>query len=121
MALDSGAQQVRIATFDGEPLARLWQQRLRQEDIPCVVKSLGAGSGAWGGSSFVPHAVYVLVRDRRRAIGVIQGTDSPEYLLDMASDEAAERRAEGSVRFLLVAAVAVLAIATALAFLATVR
>ena len=82
MNLDGGIGQVWVATFDNEPLARLWQQRLQEEDIPCVLKSLGAGSGAWGGNSFLPHGLYVFSRDRQKAIGVIEGTDSQEYLVD---------------------------------------
>ncbi|MBI2856211.1 MAG: hypothetical protein HYX93_05125 [Chloroflexi bacterium] len=105
----SGADQVRLATFESEPLARLCQQRLREEGIPSVVRSLGAGSGAWGGSAFVPHAIYVMSRDRRRAVGVLAGTDSPEYLLDtgIAAEESPGRMSG----FLLAAAVTMLAIA----------
>ncbi len=82
MKTDGGIEQVRVATFDNEPLARLCQQRLQAEGVPCILKSLGVGSGAWGGSSFVPHGLYVFSRDRQKAIGIIKGTDSPEYLLD---------------------------------------
>jgi len=80
MNVDYGIEQVRVATFDNEPLARLWQQRLQAEDIPCVLKSLGVGSGAWGGNSFVPHGLYVFSRDRQRAVVVIRGADSQECL-----------------------------------------
>ncbi|MBF8266617.1 MAG: hypothetical protein HW388_125 [Dehalococcoidia bacterium] len=111
---------MRIATFDGEPLARLGQQRLQQEGIPCVVKSLGVGYGAWGGSAFVPHALYVLAQDRRRAIGVIRGTDSPEYLLD--SDAVVEDRRDRVVgRLLVAAAVAILGMAILAAIYTTLR
>ena len=82
MNVDYGIEQVRVATFDNEPLARLWQQRLQAEDIPCVLKSLGVGSGAWGGNSFVPHGLYVFSRDRQRAVVVIKGADSQESLQD---------------------------------------
>ena len=82
MNVDYGIEQVRVATFDNEPLARLWQQRLQAEDIPCVLKSLGAGSGAWGGNSYVPHGLYVFSRDRQKAIGIIKEADSQEHLQD---------------------------------------
>jgi hypothetical protein len=82
MNVDHGIEQVRVAVFENEPLARLWQQRLQGEDIPCMLRSLGVGSGAWGGNSFVPQGLYVFSRDRQRAIGFIKGTDSPEYLQD---------------------------------------
>lgn len=82
MSVDYGIAQVRIAVFENEPLARLWQQRLQGEDIPCVVKSLGAGSGAWGGNSYLPNGLYVFARDRQKAIEFIRGTGSPEYPQD---------------------------------------
>ena len=78
----SDTEQVKLTTFESEPLARLSQQRLQEEGIPSVVRSLGVGSGAWGGNVFMPHGLYVMSRDRHRAIGVLEGTDSPEYLLD---------------------------------------
>lgn len=79
---DGGIEQVRIVTCDNEPLARLYQQRLQEEGIPCVLKSLGVGSGAWGGNSFVPHGLYVFSRDHQKAIGVIEWTESPEHIPD---------------------------------------
>ena len=82
MNVDYGIEQVRVATFDNEPLARLWQQRLQAEDIPCLLKSLGAGTGAWGGNSFVPQGLYVFSRDRQKAIEVIKEADSSEHLQD---------------------------------------
>ena len=120
MTPSSDTDQVQVATFDGEPMARLCEQRLQQEGIPCMVKSLGVGSGAWGGNVFLPHAVYVLSRDRRRAIGIIRGTDSPEYLLE--SDVAVEHRRDGAVgKFLVAGAMAVLGIAVLAAVFATFR
>jgi hypothetical protein len=117
---DGGIEQVRVATFDNEPLARLSQQRLQEEGIPCVLKSLGAGSGAWGGNSFVPHGLYVFSRDREKALGVINGTDSPEYpvdssavvegTVDMDVREVREDRGQGVGGFLLTAVIIVLVV-----------
>ena len=128
MNVDYGIEQVRVATFDNEPLARLWQQRLQAEDIPCVLKSLGVGSGAWGGNSFVPHGLYVFSRDRKTAIGVINGTDSPEYLLDsgMAVEGAVdtwvrEGRGPGIGGLLLPAAMTFLVVAVLSAIYTTLR
>ncbi len=101
-------------------MARLWQQRLQEEGIPCVVKSLGAGYGAWGGNTSMPHALYVLSSDRLRAIGVIRGTDSPEYLLDFGAT-AEEEEGSRTGRFLLILAVAILGIAILAAISTTVR
>ena len=119
---DGGIEQVRIATFDNEPLARLSQQRLQEEGIPCVLKSLGAGSGAWGGNSFVPHGLYVFSRDREKALGVINGTDSQEYLVDSGAvvedTGTIEGRGQG-VGGLLLTAVIIILVVTALSAIYT--
>ena len=71
MEPDDSLDQLWIATFDNEPLARLSQERLMEQGIPSLLKSLGVGSGVWGGNSFVPHDLYVLARDREKALGLI--------------------------------------------------
>ena len=75
-------QQIRLTVFDNEPLAQLAEQRLHREDIPCVVRSLGAGSGGWGVATNLPHAIYVRADDQVRA----------RRVLDLAPAEVAERR-----------------------------
>ena len=67
---------VRVATFHGEPLARLWEQTLREEDIPCVARVLGAGPGALGQVSSMSYALYVDAGDEERA----------RYLLGSSAD-----------------------------------
>ena len=128
MSLDSGIEQVRVATFDNEPLARLSQQRLQEEGIPCVLKSLGVGSGAWGGSSFVPHGLYVFSRDRQKALAVINGTDPPESLLDSgavaegtADMGIVEGRGQGVGGLLLTAVLTILVVAALSAIYTTLR
>ena len=73
--------QVRLTVFENEPLALLAQQRLQQESIPCVVRSLGAGPGGWGVATNLPHAIYVNTADEMRA----------RQALDLAPAEMAER------------------------------
>ena len=63
-------RQVRLTIFENEPLARLAEQRLRQEDIPCVVRSLGAGPVQLG-AAYQPHAIYVKVGDEMGAREVL--------------------------------------------------
>ena len=43
----SGRKQVQLTVFDNEPEARMAEQRLFQEGIPCVTNSLGGGPGLW--------------------------------------------------------------------------
>ena len=75
-------KQVRLTVIDSEPLAHLAEQRLHQENIPCMVRSLGAGPGGWGVATNLPHAIYVRAEDEMRA----------REVLDLAPAEIAERQ-----------------------------
>ena len=79
--MGGGPRQVRLTVFGNEALARLAEQRLSQERIPCVVRSLGAGPGGWGVATNLPHALYVLAEEEMLA----------RQLLDIAPAEIAER------------------------------
>ncbi len=63
----SGQKQVQLTVFDNEPEARMAEQRLFQEGIPCVTKSLGGGPGLWGTAYNLPHGVYVHEEDAAQA------------------------------------------------------
>ena len=52
-----------LKTYDNEPTAFLAEQRLRQEGIPCLVRSLHGGPGLWGSAYNLPHALYVFPSD----------------------------------------------------------
>ncbi len=65
-------KQVRLTSFENEPLARLAEQRLEQERIPCLVRSLGAGPGGWGVATNLPHALYVKADDEMHARQVLE-------------------------------------------------
>jgi hypothetical protein len=65
-------RQVRVAVFEGEPLARLAAQRLQEAGVPCVVHSIGVGPGGWGMAANLPYAVSVLPADQRRAREVLE-------------------------------------------------
>ena len=121
MGQERNVEQVRIAVFDAEPMARLWEQRLRQDEIPCLVKSLGAGSGAWGGSSFVPCGLYVLAPDRDRASDLLRQAGLAGDLLEPAPGEATLRRGDGWGRSFVFAVVAVVVMAVLASLLATNR
>jgi hypothetical protein len=62
---------VRLRVFDNEPLARLAEQRLRQEGIPCWISSLGVGPGATGSAYYQPQALYVQQADEPLAREVL--------------------------------------------------
>lgn len=81
-------KQVRLTVFNSEPLARLAEQRLRQEDIPCVISSLHGGPGLWGSAYNLPHALFVFESHEMRARDV----------LDLVPMELAEREGSASSR-----------------------
>ena len=80
----SGQKQIQLTVFDNEPEARMAEQRLFQEGIPCITKSLGGGPGLWGTAYNLPHGVYVYEEDAMQARellgldadGVTPGNDS---------------------------------------------
>lgn len=65
-------ERVRLDVFQGEPLARLASQRLRDEGIPCMVRPLGVGPGGWGMAANLPYGVYILAGDEARAREVLE-------------------------------------------------
>ncbi len=73
--------QVRLTIYHSEPLAQLAGQRLRQEEVRCVVRPLGAGPGGWGSAANLPFAIYVRAEDETRA----------RQVLDLPPSEVAER------------------------------
>lgn len=66
-----GGKQVQLTVFDNEPMARLAEQRLRQEGIPCFIRSLGPGPGATGSAFLLPHALHVYQADEMLAREVL--------------------------------------------------
>ena len=69
---DNRRKQVRLTVFDNEPMARLAEQRLRQSNIPCLIRSLRGGPGLWGSSYNLPHDLYVYETDRVLAREVLE-------------------------------------------------
>lgn len=78
-------RQVRLLVLDNEPLARLWEGRLWEAGIPCIVRPIGVGA-AYGSPANVPHALYVREGDLTRAREVL----TPE--VDLPPLEVLERQ-----------------------------
>lgn len=85
MSRDRRRKQVSLAVFDNEPTARMAEQRLQLEDIPCVVRSLRGGPGLWGSAYNLPHDLLVYEDDQMRA----------REVLDIAPREILERERQG--------------------------
>ena len=104
----SGQKQVQLTVFDNEPEARMAEQRLFQEGIPCVTKSLGGGPGLWGTAFNLPHGVYVYEGDATRARELL-GLDADGVTPDDRSSRWSELRTGwGWVALILVIALTLL-------------
>jgi len=81
MSHELGRKQISLTVFENEPTARMAEQRLQQEGIPCVVRSLRGGPGLWGSTYNIPHDLLVNEEDEMRA----------RDILDVPPQEIAER------------------------------
>ena len=84
-------KQVQLTVFNNEPEARMAEQRLFQEGIPCVTKSLGGGPGLWGTAYTLPHGVYVYEEDAAQARELL-GLDVDGVAPDDGSSRESELR-----------------------------
>jgi len=87
----AGQNQIQLTVFDNEPEALMAEQRLFQEGIPCVTKSLGGGPGLWGSAYNLPHGVYVFQEDAKRARELL-GLNADGVSLGEGSSGGAEPR-----------------------------
>ena len=65
-------KQVSLRVFNNEPTARMAEQRLQMEGIPCLVKPLRGGPGLWGTAYNLPHDLLVYEENEARASEVLQ-------------------------------------------------
>ena len=69
--------QTRVWVFNGEPLARLWEDRLRQEGVPSVVKPMGLGA-TYGSPMSMPYGLYVRNGDASRVLEMLRAEGGDE-------------------------------------------
>ena len=65
-------KQVSLRVYDNEPTARMAEQRLQLEGIPCLVRSLRGGPGLWGTAYNLPHDLLVYEGDEARARDILK-------------------------------------------------
>ena len=65
--LETERKQVSLRVFNNEPTARMAEQRLQMEGIPCLVKPLRGGPGLWGTAYNLPHDLLVYEENEARA------------------------------------------------------
>ena len=71
MCLKTERRQVSLRVFNNEPTARMAEQRLHMEEIPCLIRPLRGGPGLWGTAYNLPHDLLVYEEDQVRASEVL--------------------------------------------------
>ena len=71
MCPETERRQVSLRVFNNEPTARMAEQRLQMEGIPCIIKSLRGGPGLWGPTYNLPHDLLVYQEDQGRASEIL--------------------------------------------------
>lgn len=56
-----------LISAPNEPIARMWEDILRDEGIPVLVRPGGPGAGGWGSVATFEHDLYVRPDDLARA------------------------------------------------------
>ena len=102
-------KQVRLTGFNNEPMAKLAEQILREEGIPCFTRSLHGGPGLWGSAYNLPHDISVYEEDEVRAREVLELPP-----LDPDQKDARETAESGRDRRLLILGIAVAIVAVAI-------
>lgn len=72
------SDEVQVATFPNEMLARYWAGVLEQEGIHSVVKPLMGGYGILGQTPFMYHGLYVLRGNEERALALLDESQDEE-------------------------------------------
>jgi hypothetical protein len=60
-----------LMTAPNEPMAKFWEDVLRDEGIPALVRPGGPGAGGWGSVATFAHDLYVRERDLSRAREIV--------------------------------------------------
>ena len=88
MSRERRRKQVSLTVFDNEPTARMAEQRLQIEGIPCLVRSLRGGPGLWGTAYNLPHDLLVYEGDEIRAQEVLEYP--PQEILERDQEQESE-------------------------------
>ena len=89
MSREPRRKQVSLRVFDNEPTARMAEQRLKLEGIPCLIRSLRGGPGLWGSAYNLPHDLLVYEGDEMWAREVLEYV--PLEILEREREQEGER------------------------------
>ena len=94
MFQEPARKQVRLRVYDNEPTARMAEQRLQLEGIPCLVRSLRGGPGLWGTANNLPHDLLVYEGDEARARDILKIVPREEREGEQLSEMRGEQRSQ---------------------------
>ena len=106
MSREPRRKQVSLRVFDNEPTARMAEQRLQMEGIPCLVRSLRGGPGLWGTAYNLPHDLLVYEGDEDLAREVLQYV--PQEILERDREEQRESLAPLMPQWMVTATIVVI-------------
>ena len=119
MFQEPARKQVSLRVYDNEPTARMAEQRLQLEGIPCLVRSLGGGPGLWGTAYNLPHDLLVYEGDESRAWDILKIVPREErkgeQLSEMHGEQLSQLMPQWMVIATIVAIVAFIALTVAIA------
>ena len=94
MFQEPARKQVSLRVYDNEPTARMAEQRLQLEGIPCLVRSLRGGPGLWGTAYNLPHDLLVYEGDETRARNILKVVPREEREGEQLSEMCGEQRSQ---------------------------
>ena len=119
MFQEPARKQVSLRVYDNEPTARMAEQRLQLEGIPCLVRSLRGGPGLWGTAYNLPHDLLVYEGDESRAWDILKIVPREErkgeQLSEMHGEQLSQLMPQWMVTATIVAIVAFIALTVAIA------
>ena len=119
MFQEPARKQVSLRVYDNEPTARMAEQRLQLEGIPCLVRSLGGGPGLWGTAYNLRHDLLVYEGGESRAWDILKIVPREEregeQLSEMRGEQRSQLMPQWMVTATIVAIVAFIALTVAIA------
>ena len=94
MFQEPARKQVSLRVYDNEPTARMAEQRLQLEGIPCLVRSLRGGPGLWGTANNLPHDLLVYEGDEALARDILKIVPREEREGEQLSEMRGEQRSQ---------------------------
>ena len=115
MSPERPRKQVSLMVFDNEPMARMAEQRLQAEGIPCLIRSLRGGPGLWGTTFNLPHDLLVYEGDEMKAKEVLDVVPQEILERERAGRKPSAAMPQWMVTLTIIALVAFLALAVVVA------